>query len=201
MSQLKNGENLMALKIIEGPKVPDHLGGHMNKTHVDEGALQFMYDFYDCRSLIDVGCGPGRQIEAAKYIGYTDVRGVDGDWSVLPKTTEYILHDFTESAYRPFVTRDLAWCVEFLEHVEEKYMENYMPIFSAARYALITFAPPGHGGHHHVNEQNLDYWVDKFSKYDMIYNQSLTERVRAASTMAKPFMQTRGVAFVNQRNI
>lgn len=180
--------------------IPEHLGGHMNKTHVDYGSLRYMKSL-GCESMIDIGCGPGGQVQAAKELGFKRSLGIDGDWTVLPKEGNFILHDFTEGPYKSFVNYDLAWSVEFLEHVEEQYIPNYMPVFASAKYALVTFAPPGHGGHHHVNEQEMDYWVDIFEKYDMIYNQSLTIKIRQSSTMAKPFMQTRGIAFENRRTL
>jgi SAM-dependent methyltransferase len=206
-------------------KVPEHLGGHMNKTHTDEGVLTFMRDTMKSNSMVDIGCGPGGQVELARSLGYETVIGIDGDWSVLPKTAENIclewmgestsedeqkespfwfVHDFSEKPasflYQPYVPVffDLAWSVEFLEHVEEQYIPNYMPIFQACKYAIVTHAVPGQDGHHHVNCQEKDYWVDKFREYDMIYQDELTVMARDSSTMKKPFIKRTGLVFQNR---
>ena len=102
--------------------------------------------------------------------------------------------------YQPYVPVffDLAWSVEFLEHVEEQYIPNYMPIFQACKYAIVTHAVPGQDGHHHVNCQEKDYWVDKFREYDMIYQDELTVMARDSSTMKKPFIKRTGLVFQNR---
>ncbi|NBR26336.1 MAG: hypothetical protein EBU08_21645, partial [Micrococcales bacterium] len=84
--------------------------------------------------------------------------GIDGDFTIeYPKELRphITTHDFTTG---PCITLprqefDLAWSVEFLEHVEEKYQENYMDAFTKCIYAIVTAAPPGYPGHHHVNCQ------------------------------------------------
>ena len=40
-------------------KLPDHLGGHLNKTHTDRGTLLYLKNKYNIKSMIDIGCGPG----------------------------------------------------------------------------------------------------------------------------------------------
>ena len=62
-------------------KTPPHLGGHMNTTHVDEGILQMFFDL-GCRTLADVGCGPGGTCYKAEELGYTDILGIDHDYSL-----------------------------------------------------------------------------------------------------------------------
>jgi len=103
--------------------VPSHLGGHSNKTWIDSGSLQCMYDYYGVRTMIDVGCGPGGQVSEAHKIGI-EATGFDGDYTVNPD----VLIDFTKDEYETDDTWDMAWCVEFLEHVEEQYLPNYMKL-------------------------------------------------------------------------
>jgi SAM-dependent methyltransferase len=211
-------------------ELPVHLGGHMNKTHMDYGAVRYMYENHDCRSFIDVGCGPGGQVRLASNLGYEPAIGIDGDWTVLPedagrsiltwtgessdvgsendgqtKSPFFYIHDFSENPwspiYQPYIPDrfDLAWSVEFLEHVEEQYIPNYMPCFTYARYAIVTHALPGQAGHHHVNCQLPEYWIDKFAQYGLHYSENLTEAIRDVSTMAKPFIKRTGLVFVNAR--
>lgn len=175
--------------------LPPHLGGQNGKSWTDDGALEVMWNL-GCRKIIDVGCGLGGQVKLAESLGWESY-GVDGDWTVLPKETNFILNDYTEGS--PVITEavDLVWCVEFLEHVEEKFMDNYMKTFkdSQAKYLIITHAVPGQGGHHHVNCQDKDYWFDAFGKHGFIYDRELTNQIREASTMKKPFIARTGLVF------
>ena len=59
-------------------ELPVHLGGHMNKTHMDYGSVRYMYENCGCRSFIDVGCGPGGQLMVAHHEGYNLRVGIDG---------------------------------------------------------------------------------------------------------------------------
>ena len=69
-------------------------------------------------------------------------------------------------------------------------------VFEKANYAIITTAPPGHGGHHHVNEQHIEYWIDKFNSigFDVDLDESKYIREQV-SVMRKPFMQRNGTFF------
>jgi len=99
---------------------------------------------------------------------------------------------------------DIGWSVEFVEHVYEKYMDNYMPAFQKCKVVAITYAPPGTPGHHHVNLQKEDYWIGKFKEYGFTYNEELSLKLRDSSTMnlnrkshEKRFVQKRGMVFIN----
>jgi hypothetical protein len=93
---------------------------------------------------------------------------------------------------------DLAWCVEFLEHVEEKYMNNYMDIFTRCKYIVCTHAPPRKKGHHHVNCQTEDYWIKKFKEHGMSFDKKITENIKNASTMKK---KLKGPSFMNRTGL
>ena len=181
--------------------LPSHLGGHLNKTHTDRGALKYLMDNFDIKSMIDIGCGPGGMVELARLRGI-DAIGVDGDFT-LEYSEELSLHIHIHDYSKPwkdgalYASReyDLAWSVEFLEHVEEKYMPNYMATFRSCKYALVTAAPPGYAGHHHVNCQDMKYWIDAFAKNGFAFSDLDTSLVRSCSTMQKPFMQTTGMFF------
>jgi len=177
--------------------LPSHLGGHLNKTHNDRGTLSFLISEYGIKSFLDVGCGPGGMVALAG-MRELDAMGIDGDWEVpKEKDTFILIHDFTTG---PCLTTkaefDLGWSVEFLEHVEEKYQDNYMQAFALCKYVVCTAAPPGYPGHHHVNCQPQEYWHKVFDKYGFDYDDAVTQRIRMQeSTMQKPFMQTTGMFF------
>lgn len=177
-------------------KLAAHLGGHKGRTHTDPGLLEYFNLEKQCNSLLDVGCGPGGQVELAKSLGW-QADGVDGDHTVKRSFSCQIV-DFKYGMYVADKLYDLGWCVEFLEHVEEKYIPNYMPALSACNFVVVTHALPGEPGHHHVNCQEQDYWVEVFAKYNLIYDAELTQIVKQKSTMERDFIRRRGLAFINE---
>lgn len=178
--------------------LPDHLGGHLNKTHLDPGALIFLKQKFDIKSMLDIGCGPGGMIEMAESIGIS-AWGIDGDPYVERKTKNVTIQDYTkgfiETSRLPSSSFDLAWSVEFLEHVEEKYLPLYMHSFNMCKYVVCTAAPPGWPGHHHVNCRSIDYWIGVFSANEFDYDAETSGLVRAHSTMTKGFMSRTGMFF------
>jgi len=166
------------MTVLTTTDVPPHLGGHSNKTWIDRGSLQYMYDNYDVRTMIDVGCGPGGQVAEARKLGI-EATGFDGDHTVNPD----ILIDFTKADYYTDETWDLAWCVEFLEHVEEQYLPNYMTLVSKCKYVICTAST--WPGPLHVNCKEKDYWVEKFNEYGFAFSQEILDNVLKHSTMAK----------------
>lgn len=177
--------------------LPSHLGGHFNETHVDEGVLDFMVQHFNVKSFLDIGCGPGGMLELARNKGLK-VLGVDGD-NTLTWSCPVIVHDYTLGSPDISEKFDLCWSCEFLEHVEEKYIPNFMDSFTKAKYVIATYALPGQGGYHHVNEQNFAYWHDVFSSYGFVFSSDITRKLRKASTMRNPFFLRTGAFFENSQ--
>ena len=127
--------------------------------------------------------------------------GIEGDARI---NSEHVLtHDFTEGVLPLSRMFDCAWSVEFLEHIEEKYLGNVMAVFGHCRHVVCTAAPPGWGGHHHVNEQSVEYWVGKFGEVGFAYDKEVTQEMRGRSTMAPnrngpSFLQVSGMYFSNR---
>lgn len=181
-----------------------HLGGHNNKTHLDNGSLDWIITELGINSFLDIGCGPGGMVELADQKGL-EALGVDGDYTLNRyNTNNFIIHDFTKGPAPISNTYDLAWSVEFLEHVHEEYMPAYMAAFQKCKYAVVTYAPPGWTGHHHVNLQDEHYWVKKFKEYGFTVNTLYTNELRNRSTMNYPkkpkkaFVRNRGLFFINE---
>ncbi len=177
--------------------LPVHLGGHFGKTILDEGALVFLKEQFAVASMIDVGCGPGGQVELARKLGI-EAFGIDGDYTLKRKKSHYFLHDFTTGVFPCKRRFDLAWCVEFLEHVEEKYQPFYMDILQHANRVACTSAPPGWEGFHHVNCREQDYWISVFKKYGFVLDKKNTERMKERSSMQREFMRDTGMLFVKK---
>lgn len=188
----------MKLNITE-TEVPDHLGGHQGVSHVDVGTLLYLQKEFKIQSMVDIGCGPGEMVKLAKSRNI-NAHGVDGDTTVNPQ----IVWDYTKGEYHPGGQLDLAWSVEFLEHVEEQYMSNYMATFQHCKYVFCTAARPGELGHHHVNLQERDYWISKFKDYGFEYMKEQSELIREEKTTMnldrperKQFVKKNGMLFKN----
>lgn len=173
--------------------IPKHLGGHLNMVHIDEGSLQWIKTIYpSAKTLIDIGCGPGWQVNLANKLGFFAI-GVDGDENCNPD----IIHDFTIG--KPPINKkfDIAWSVEFLEHVEEQYIDNFLYLFEKCNFVVCT-ASPYKSGHHHVNPQEQDYWIEKFKNYNLEFSEELSNKLKIHSTMKREFIRERGMVFLNK---
>lgn len=173
--------------------LPTHLGGHANETHLDEGVLDYMISKYKIESFLDVGCGPGGMLELASSKGLK-VLGVDGDFT-LNHNNPVIIHDYTTGPAFIEDSYDLCWSCEFLEHVDAKYIPNFMNSFQKAKFVIATHAFPGQGGHHHVNEQYYQYWVETFAKFGFIFSANESLYIRSISTMKSGHLGRSGLFF------
>lgn len=194
----------MSFKLnITETDTPEHLGGHCGVSHTDEGTLDFLIKAYDIKTMIDVGQGPGAMVNLARQKGL-EANGIDGD----PAVEADIRHDFSTGPYSLDSRVDLAWSVEFLEHVDEEYLPNYMETFSGADYVFCTAAKPGEPGHHHVNCRPASYWIGKFAEYGFIFDLHATAHIRNEATtmnldrpLKKQFVKRNGLFFHSDRKV
>lgn len=145
----------------------NHLGGYIKNG--DNGTYypllwSFLVSNYEIKSVLDIGCGRGYSAAYFKSLN-CEVVGVDG--SIQAKYTSlipdnFILNDYTISSCSKLERNfDLCWCSEFIEHVEEKFMKNFLVDFNRCKYIAVTYAVPGQVGYHHVNCQPKEYWISK----------------------------------------
>ena len=178
-----------------------HLGGHENETHLDDGALNYLVEKFDIKSVLDVGCGPGGMVELILSKGL-EVLGVDGDDKVerSDKIKDYIhIHDYATGPYIPSKIYDLAWSVEFVEHVDKPFMPNFLETFKNCKYVAMTHALPGQPGHHHVNCMPAEYWFGAMEAFGFILLVDETNKMREASTMRERYIRQQGYVFKNGR--
>ena len=135
---------------------------------------QFMVDKLNIKSMIDVGCGAGYAVDYFKDVG-VKAHGVEGCREAIERgllsPDEVTHHDYENNG--PFVPNqeyDLVWSCEFVEHVEERAMYNFFATFKKGKYLAITYAYPGQGGHHHVNEQHANYWIEHLANIGFMYD-------------------------------
>jgi SAM-dependent methyltransferase len=167
-----------------------HLGGF---SEIDPGGLnpalfKHMIEDYGVHSFLDIGCGRGFSTSWFLMHG-VDVLCAEGshdavERSVLPDpSTQVVEHDFSRGPWWPEKTYDVAWSVEFLEHVNLQYHYNYV---TALRKAALIFVTSSNGaGWHHVEVHQSDWWIRKFESYGFKYSPELTEQVKGWARAGK----------------
>jgi SAM-dependent methyltransferase len=165
---------------------PPHLGG-ASLSHAD--AFTWMPDIwerliveYGIKSMLDIGCGAGWTTQWFLDHG-VHALGIEGDPGALAARCcdPIISHDFTTGPWEPRDRYSFGWSSEFVEHVEEQFISNWMRALQACQYACITFATPGQGGHHHVCERDEAFWLERFSTAGFDHVPEETAKLRATS--------------------
>ena len=135
---------------------------------------------YQIKSVIDVGCGEGYSTKYFHDLG-VEVTGLEGGKLAIaasPVPELIVQHDFTKGPWVPPKPVDLIWCCEFVEHVEERFVPNFLATFAAGRYCLMTHAFPGQEGFHHVNCQPPEYWINRLAAIGFVYDETATLELR-----------------------
>ena len=135
---------------------------------------------YGIESVVDVGCGEGHSTKYFHDLGLRAI-GVEGGSEAIRNSsvsTLIVQHDYTRGPFAPSAPVDLAWCCEFVEHIEERYVPNFLATFAAARFLLMTHAFPGQEGYHHVNCQLPEYWIHRVQEVGLTYDATETDYLR-----------------------
>lgn len=144
--------------------------------NLDNRVLQYIFNHFGIKTMIDVGCGFGKQVEAAKELGI-QAYGIDGDpaLEIFDQQT-FFRHDYTQGKFNnhPLPIYDLGWSMEFVEHVYEKYLGNVLETFKKCKLLMMTHAIPGQYGTHHVNCKEDDYWIDRIVRCGFTYDPQRT---------------------------
>ena len=166
------------VSVLEG-----HLGGFY--TTVDKAShcpemFKYLVENLDINSVLDIGCGMGYQMQ--EFMKYCDeVVGVDGSeyaTSNSPVKESIFKHDFSVGELETEDRFDLCWCCEFVEHVKEEFRDNFLSSFAFCKYVAMTHAVPGQGGHHHVNCQPREYWVEHMSRFGFEFDEKMTDQLK-----------------------
>jgi SAM-dependent methyltransferase len=169
-----------------GPFVVDgHLGGYRkggDPATWYPTLWAWIVNRYHIASVLDVGCGEGHAMKYFKESG-CEVLGVEGCQQAIDDTVvpgHVVKHDFCDVAFVSNKQYDLVWSCEFVEHVDEAFVNNILDAFSCARkLLLITHAGPDQiGGYHHVNLKPSSYWIRLIQDRGFVYSGTLTREFR-----------------------
>lgn len=147
---------------------PEDYGGLDDTAPSATVIVDLLRDMVAPASVVDVGCGPG--VFAAEWIrrGVHDVVGMDGAPVAgvyrAPASTFRVV-DLSEPVDegRRF---DLATCLEVAEHLPPESEGTLVAsLVDLAPVVAFSAAPPGQGGHGHVNERWPAHWANLFAAH------------------------------------
>ena len=137
--------------------------------------------------VLDVGCGSGQWLDEYRKHS-VKTKGIEGSinaWKTMSEETKEVviqwdLRDPREQDNQDY-NIDFVQSFEVAEHIEEDYANVF--IYNITKddpdVILLTAAPPGQGGHSHVNCQEIEYWMNKMKNKGYIFNQELLNKIKS----------------------
>ena len=128
--------------------------------------VPFLLKLLNTKSIVDVGCGIGTWLKVFEENGIEDFLGIDGNFvneSLLKidkcKFNEYDL----ETLFNTERKFDLVISLEVAEHLSVNSADVFVKtICNLSDTILFSAAITNQGGQNHINEQEPDYWIEKF---------------------------------------
>jgi len=141
---------------------------------------------YNIESVVDIGCGLGA---SASYFAKKDlyVVGVEGGRNAINNSMfegHIILNDYTASSALEDEEFDLVWCCEFVQHVEEKFVDNFLHDFQRAKYIAMTYDGT-ESPHYRVNVRSKGYWIEQLSRIRFELNEEYSNSLRSLAESTK----------------
>jgi len=145
--------------------------------------------------VLDVGCGTGETCKFFQALGI-DTLGVDG----LPENVERcpqpaMVYDFCSDKKLEIKKFDLVWCCEVVEHIAEEHVEKLIDVLTSGKWLAMTHAVPGQSGHHHVNCQPKEYWIEKITARGFVFDDVQTNICRALLPNGRNYFKRTGLIF------
>lgn len=155
-----------------------HLAGSLASAAV---VLPILFEFYEPKSIVDIGCGLGAWLKSARDLGVQNLLGLDGNYidrkKLLINPDHFRAADLTE---RIVVERrfDLAISAEVAEHLSYSRSESFVAdLTRLSDVILFSAATPYQGGTNHINEQWLEFWGILFRRFGYVACDVLRPRI------------------------
>lgn len=194
---------ISGLQFVNSVDEEQHLGGNIAegdpRTYAPS-VWDYVIKRFAVKSVLDIGSGLGY---AADYFFNAGVKtlAVEGltfnvNHSIYPALHQNITQ-------KPILCKvDLVHCQEVVEHIEESFLDNLLSSLTCGRFILMTHAVPGQEGHHHVNEQPMEYWINHLRRYSCGLLEEDTMRIRhLAANDGALYLAQNGLLFVNRNRI
>jgi hypothetical protein len=149
--------------------------------------MQIIIDFFNCQSIIDLGCGSAIYLKAGYDLGLNIMNLIGFDGSIYAPITSLLPErTFVHDLRTPLVLNkkyDLCICIEVAEHLDKEYADILIDnIVAVSNCVFFTAAIPGQGGHDHRSEMPNEYWIEKFEARGFQYLFDSTEIMRQEMT-------------------
>jgi SAM-dependent methyltransferase len=153
-----------------------HVGkGSLSSANIILSAVARHTDFH---SIVDVGCGDGSWLRAARELkpDLHRAAGIDGPWTKRYHdgiAADFFYHDLSHSLPK-LPAFDLAVCVEVAEHLPpSRTKELISDLTQLSDVVLFSGAIPGQSGTGHINERWAVEWYEEFKSknfeaYDLL---------------------------------
>jgi len=124
-----------------------------------------LFAVYAPHSLVDFGAGRGTWLKAARELGVSRLRGIEGPWvrqDIAGSGLEYSHQDLNDRVALDG-RFDLALSVEVAEHLVPARAPSFVEdLCAAADLVVFGAAMPHQGGNGHFNERFPSYWIELF---------------------------------------
>jgi hypothetical protein len=188
-----------------------HVYSNKYYDYIDKGSLSsadiivpMVKSIFEVKSVMDVGSGRGAWLQIWQEHGVSDLVGVDGSYVELESfrvsPSVFFPHDITKplNLKRKF---DVVQSLEVAEHIDEKYADILIDTITRhGDFVLFSAAVPGQGGEHHVNEQPISYWVNKFKMRGYIASDTFRPALMGIKSV-EPWYKNNLLFFVNEKKL
>ena len=149
-------------------------------------AAEGVFRTFSSKTALDVGAGPGQLIGRLRELG-VDAWGLDGSEHALQRADEDVRpylrqENLTLGLVDSAASYELVLCTEVAEHIPAEYADTLVRKLCDAcapdGAIVFTAAPPGQGGHDHINEQPFSYWEAKFAARSFEVDTEKTEQLK-----------------------
>lgn len=141
--------------------------------------LDKIIELFRPKSILDIGCGVGVSLDYFISKGI-NAAGIEGSQIAISRARHprLIIRHNLEKELNLNKKFDLIWSFEFVEHIQPKFVDNLLKIFSNHSDKIVmSAAGPEQGGDGHLNEQPKIYWIKQFEKYGYKFNNDKAEEL------------------------
>lgn len=156
---------------------------------MDKSLAEYLSHFFLDKSVVDLGAGVGRYGQYLLDSGRVkEWHGYDGALNVNAVSEGPVkFMDLTQpdaGDERPCPKSDWVVSLEVAEHIPVQYESAYLRNIRchATEGAIVSWAKPGQGGNHHVNEKSEEDAVREMSKWGFQPDWDQTYKLRESAT-------------------